>query len=71
MEFFEGINKIGEDATSPYSVTWSNVAVGNYVLTAVATDNGGGARTSAPVALSIRTNIPPTISISGPRYQPL
>ncbi|MEM8888042.1 MAG: polysaccharide lyase family 7 protein, partial [Bacteroidota bacterium] len=31
VEFFEGgSNKIGEDSVAPYSITWPNVAEGNY-----------------------------------------
>jgi len=33
VEFFQGAVKLGEDTTSPYSYSWTNVAAGNYVLT--------------------------------------
>lgn len=39
VEFYVGQNKLGEDATSPYSYNWSNVAAGNYQLTAKAINN--------------------------------
>jgi hypothetical protein len=29
VEFFNGANKLGEDATAPYSFTWTGVAVGS------------------------------------------
>jgi glucose/arabinose dehydrogenase len=54
VEFFNGINKLGEDSTSPYSFTWSNVAAGSYSLTAKATDNAGGITTSAAVAITVQ-----------------
>jgi hypothetical protein len=38
VEFFVNGVKIGEDATAPYSCLWTNVPIGNYVLTARATD---------------------------------
>ncbi len=38
VEFFVNGAKIGEDATAPYSCLWTNVPIGNYVLTARATD---------------------------------
>lgn len=41
VEFYDGSTKIGEDATSPYSFTWNNVAAGNYSLIAKASDNSG------------------------------
>jgi len=57
IEFFSGGNKIGEDTSSPYSMTWSNVTAGSYALTARATDNEGGTTTSAGVNITV--NPPP------------
>lgn len=53
VEFYQGTTKLGEDATSTYSFTWSNVTEGTYTLTAIATDNGGAITTSAPIVVSI------------------
>jgi uncharacterized repeat protein (TIGR01451 family) len=64
VEFFQGSIKIGEVAAAPYSLVWSNVAGGNYLLTAVATDNLGRATVSSPVSISV--NAPPTVSITTP-----
>ncbi|QHT70883.1 T9SS type A sorting domain-containing protein [Rhodocytophaga rosea] len=36
VEFYQGTTKLGEDSNSPYTYTWNNVAVGDYVLTAKA-----------------------------------
>jgi hypothetical protein len=55
VEFFNGASKLGEDTTSPYSLTWSNVAVGSYSLVAKATDNSGATATSATVSISVRS----------------
>ena len=41
VEFFNGTQKIGEDASAPYSFTWTNVAAGAYAITVKATDNTG------------------------------
>ncbi len=49
VEFFDGPTKLGESTTSPFSFSWNSVAVGNYNLTAKATDNRGGTTTSNPV----------------------
>jgi len=62
VAFFANGAPIGTDTTSPFSVTWANVAAGTYTLTAVATDNQGAQTTSAPVHVSIvavpgRTNV--------------
>jgi hypothetical protein len=56
-EFGEGIS-IGTDTVAPFSVTWSNVALGSYQLRAIATDNTGLSATSAPVVLNVVTALP-------------
>ena len=55
VEFFSGATKLGEDTTAPYSFVWNSVAVGNYTLTAVATDNDAGTTTSVSVGLNVQT----------------
>jgi poly(3-hydroxybutyrate) depolymerase len=56
VEFYNGTTKLGEDATSPYSYSWTNVVAGTYSITAVATDNSGSKTTST--AVSIKVNVP-------------
>lgn len=53
VEFYNGTTKLGEDATSPYTYSWTNVAAGTYSLKAVATDNGGAVTTSAAVSVTV------------------
>src|SRR4030095_13524681 len=64
VEFFAGTNKIGEDAIyfiqppppgqlQRFSITWSNVPRGVYILTAKATDNRGGMSRSDPVEIKV------------------
>jgi uncharacterized repeat protein (TIGR01451 family) len=53
VEFFQNSIKIGEDTSSPFSFTWSNVGPGSYSLTAVATDNVGSATTSSPISITV------------------
>ncbi|MFN3405925.1 MAG: cellulase family glycosylhydrolase [Cytophagaceae bacterium] len=55
VEFFHGSTKIGEDLSSPYSITWSNVAAGSYSLTARATDNLGATGNSAAVSITVNS----------------
>ena len=62
VAFYASGALIGTDTTSPFSVSWPNVAAGSYSLTAVATDNSGATTTSAPVAITVtpppnRTNV--------------
>lgn len=47
VEFYNGTNKLGEDLSSPYAFTWSNVSAGSYTLIAKATDNDGGTNNSS------------------------
>ena len=58
VDFYAGTQLVASDTTSPYQAAWSNVAAGNYSLTAVARDNLGGTRTSGAVAVSITAGAP-------------
>jgi uncharacterized protein (DUF2141 family) len=53
VAFFANGSPIGTDTTSPYSISWNNVAAASYALTAVATDNGGAQTTSATVNITV------------------
>jgi hypothetical protein len=68
VEFFNGATKLGEDATAPYTFTWSDVGVGTYTLTARASDDFGQAVTSAPATITVtgNSNSPPTAAITSP-----
>ncbi len=55
VEFFSNGTKLGEDTSSPYSFTWSNLTLGNYALTAVATDNDNISTTSSVVNIRVTT----------------
>jgi titin len=57
VSFYAGTTSIGTDSSSPFSITWNNVAAGNYPLTAIATDNLGLMTTSGPVHVTV--NLPP------------
>jgi hypothetical protein len=54
VEFFQGITKLGEDPTAPYSFIWNGVSAGNYSITAKATDNDAGTTTSAAAAIRVQ-----------------
>jgi len=64
VEFFNGVNKLGEDTSAPYSFDWTNVGSGNYILTAKATDNQGALTTSEAVNISV--NGPPAVALTNP-----
>lgn len=63
VEFFQGATLLGEDTTSPYAFTWSNVPLGNYTLTARATDNQGATTTSSVVNIVV-TNVTTTVNLT-------
>jgi subtilisin family serine protease len=53
VSFFAGTALIGTDGVAPYQSTWTNAPVGNYAITAVATDNEGATATSSPVTVHV------------------
>ena len=53
VEFYQGTTLIGTAPAPPYSITWTNVAAGNYTLTARAVDDGGATATSNPLPVSV------------------
>lgn len=53
VEFYNGSNLLGTDNSSPYSITWSNVAAGSWSLTARVTKNAGAVTTSAAVNITV------------------
>jgi uncharacterized repeat protein (TIGR01451 family) len=57
VQFYANDALIGSDSTAPFGYSWSGVQGGSYTLKAVATDDGGGVTTSAPV--SFKVVVPP------------
>ena len=49
VEFFNGTNKLGEAASSPYSFAWSIATTGSFALTATLTNDHGLTATSSMV----------------------
>ncbi|HEV7684742.1 MAG TPA: Ig-like domain-containing protein, partial [Pyrinomonadaceae bacterium] len=64
VEFYEGSTLLGTDTSSPFAITWANVAAGTYLLTAKATDNVGAVAISP--AITVVSNGLPTVSITSP-----
>jgi hypothetical protein len=67
VEFFAGMTSLGVVMSAPWTATWNVSALGTYSLTAIATD-GSGTHTSAPVNVTIATNIPPAAAITSPAH---
>jgi pectate lyase len=56
VEFYNGTTLLNSDNSSPYSYTWTNVAVGNYELTAKAYDNSNAVTTSSIVVVKVSSS---------------
>jgi hypothetical protein len=54
VAFYSGTALIGIDVLPPFELTWSDTVVGNYALTAVATDNDGATSTSAAANIHVQ-----------------
>jgi hypothetical protein len=68
VEFYEGANKLGEDATAPYSWIIPTIQAGSYSFTAKALLASGGFLTSSAVQVTAAPapNQPPTVSLTSP-----
>lgn len=66
VEFFRGSTLIASVTSAPYTFAWSGVAAGTYSLTAKATDNSGGAKTSTAVSITVNATTPSGIAITSP-----
>ena len=64
VQFYNGATLLATVSASPYTFTWSNVALGNYTLTAQATDNAGLVTTSN--AVNITVDVLPTVALTTP-----
>jgi hypothetical protein len=62
VEIFSGAALLATLTGAPYTFSWTNVAAGSYVLTAVATDDRGAATTSSAVTVTVDT--PPTVTLT-------
>lgn len=71
VKFFRGTTLIGSGTAngSTYTLDWTPAAVGNYSITAKATDSLGGVKASAAVVLSVQADLPPLWSLDAPADQ--
>ena len=71
VEFYNGQVRLGEVTKAPYLFKWKNVPEGNYLITAVATDNNNARTVSDPVTIVVnksasRNNQSPFVRIKSP-----
>jgi uncharacterized repeat protein (TIGR01451 family) len=67
VDFYANGLYIGQNLSygiNQFNLSWSNVGIGTYSLTAVARDIYGATKTSTPI--SVRVNAAPAVSISSP-----
>jgi hypothetical protein len=58
VEFYNGTTLLGTSTSSPYTYNWTNIAVGNYTITAVATDNSANKTTSTAISITVAPTLP-------------
>jgi Zn-dependent metalloprotease len=59
VEFYDGDDKLGEDSTAPFSLTWTPTRNGSHRLIARATDNLGASGDTQAVSINIGSVTPP------------
>jgi hypothetical protein len=65
VRFFANGTSLGIDNSAPYEFNWSNVAAGNYTITAVATDNSSLTTTSSAVNITVNAvNTAPNVTLT-------
>ncbi len=72
VEFFSGDIKIGEDNTSPYTLTWKGATKGQHQIVVKATDDKDGSTTSNPLIITVNSiaiveDAAPIITITNPQ----
>ncbi len=55
VEYYDGAALIGASTTAPYTLGWSNMAVGVHSVAAKAYDNLGAVSSSAPIQIAVQS----------------
>jgi sulfur relay (sulfurtransferase) complex TusBCD TusD component (DsrE family) len=66
VQFYNGTILLGENTTPPYIFTWSNVAAGNYSLSAQAVYDTGSIVASPAAIVAVTKEVPPAITLTSP-----
>jgi len=66
IEFFKGLDKIGETTNTPYELNWPKIEPGNWNLHAKVTDAKGDTAVSNIIPISVVQNIAPEVTITSP-----
>lgn len=66
VELYNNATLIATLTGAPYTFSLTNVPVGSYALTAIATDNLGATTASTAVNVTVNANQAPTVSLTAP-----
>jgi len=66
VAFYNDVNKLADIPSSPYNFAWTDVTPGGYTLRAIGSDDTGLSVTSAPVNITVQSNVAPSIAIISP-----
>lgn len=66
VEFFANGNSIGTDTAAPYSIVWTGVAGGQYLVSALVTDALGATKASTGSNIIVNSENGPTVAITAP-----
>ncbi|MBC7486888.1 MAG: PQQ-dependent sugar dehydrogenase [Cytophagaceae bacterium] len=66
VEFYNGAVKLGEDLTTPYSYSWTNVTAGSYAITAKAYDNLNASASSTVTNITVNTPAGSNLALNKP-----
>jgi chitodextrinase len=58
VEFFAGVEKLGQTTIAPYILSWSPLIPGDYMLSAKGTDDLGSTATSSEVPVRVLATLP-------------
>ena len=65
VQFYNGASLLGVSSNAPYSLTWSNLAVGTYTALAQVTFDGTNLQSAAPAIITVNPfpAVPPNLSV--------
>ena len=66
VRFYIDGSHVSSDSTAPYSMVWTGATIGVHTVKAVAVDNSSKTTTSNIAHVTIKANVPPTVSIATP-----
>ena len=70
VEFYNGVTKLGEDASAPYEINWENVLEGTYEISVKVIDNELAIGTSEKIAIIVKKPEQQLLSCSGQEPEP-